>query len=434
MRILKLTAQNIQRLSAVEIEPDESPVVVLAGENAEGKSSCLDSILMALGGEKVQSPEPIRRGEDKASIVLDLGDLIVTRKFTKGGKGSITVTNRDGLKYPSPQSLLDGLYSKLTFDPLSFATAKPADQAATLRILAKLDTSDLELARQTEYDARTEVNRDMTRAKAALATAPHYPDAGTDLVSFADLTKALEDADGLATAAASTDKKLQAAAAGVNEAGRRCDAAAMAFDNARAALELAEIELQAAKKAEAVAIESHKLAGAEHNRAVAAVPDRVALRSQIEVTQAKNQQIGANRQRATLEEDIKTHQALSDAHSSRIVALDTQKAERLAAATFPIDGLGLDDTGVTWQGLPFEQASTAVRTRVSVAIGLALHPKLKVLLVRNGNDLDSKSLKLIAETAADAGAQLWIERIAGGNGLQTIVIEDGAVAAAAVPA
>src|SRR3990167_5427246 len=108
MRNLRLTAQNIQRLSAVEIEPTGDPVLVLACDNEEGKSSCLDAIEMALGGEKARPPEPIRRGQEKGSVVLDLGDLIVTRKFTKGGKGSIAVTNREGLKYPSPQALLDG--------------------------------------------------------------------------------------------------------------------------------------------------------------------------------------------------------------------------------------------------------------------------------------------------------------------------------------
>lgn len=433
MRILKLTAQNIQRLSAVEIAPDESPVVVLAGDNENGKSSCLDAIEMALGGEKAQPPEPIRRGQEKAAVVLDLGDLIVTRKFSKGGKGSITVTNRDGLKYPSPQSLLDGLYSKLTFDPLAFATAKPADQTVTLRALAQLDTSDLELARQAAYDARTVVNRDLTRVKAALVATPEHPEA-TETLSLDDLTAALEAADNRADEAARANGALHAAATRLTAAAGHVDASALAVEEARAALEAAELEHEAAKIREADAREAHRRAEVTREQAMASVPDRAALRAQIGTIQATNQQVEANRRRAALAAEVAAYQADADAHTERIEALDAAKADRLARAVFPVDGLGLDDTGVTWQGLPFEQASTAVRTRVSVAIGLALHPKLKVLLVRNGNDLDSRSLTLIAETAGAAGAQLWIERIAGGNGLQTIVIEDGAVAMAGVPA
>jgi len=115
--------------------------------------------------------------------------------------------------------------------------------------------------------------------------------------------------------------------------------------------------------------------------------------------------------------------------ASTIVRLDAEKAERLAAATFPIEGLGLNDSGVTWNGLPFEQASTAIRTRVSVAIGAALNPRLKVLLIRNGNDLDAKNLQLLADFAEEQALQIWVEKIAGGpKGMMTVEIVDGQVA------
>src|SRR4051812_15757401 len=176
MHIIRFEAQNIQRLSAVTIEPSaDASAVVLAGANEEGKSSVLDSIEMALGGEKVLPPEPIRRGQEKAQIVVDLGDMIVTRRFTAKGS-SLTVTNREGLSYPSPQALLNGFYNKLSFDPLAFAHAKADEQAGILRRLAGLDTKDLDDARKKLFEARTIANRDVARATGALATADHYPD------------------------------------------------------------------------------------------------------------------------------------------------------------------------------------------------------------------------------------------------------------------
>ena len=81
--------------------------------------------------------KPIRKGEKSAKVVLDLGDLIVERKFTE--KGSyLAVTNKEGLKYPNPQKVLDALCGKLTFDPLEFARQKPEDQAKTLAALVGL--------------------------------------------------------------------------------------------------------------------------------------------------------------------------------------------------------------------------------------------------------------------------------------------------------
>jgi hypothetical protein len=427
MHIIRFEAQNIQRLQAVTIEPSaDSPAVVLAGGNEEGKSSCLDAIEMALAGEKVMPPEPIRRGQEKAHVVVDLGDMIVTRRYTAKGS-SLTVTNREGLKYPSPQSLLDGLYNKLTFDPLAFANAKPDDQAAILRKLAGLDTADLDAKRKKEFETRTLVNRDVANAKGAVEKAPHYPDAGEELLDAAAVLEELAAADRLAEAASVAERKRTSAVLLEQQAHSRVGAAAQAVESAKQALERAEKELRTAQQAEAAAAEQVQAATQAATAAAKAVPDRAALREKVTTVQFKNGHVEANKRREALAVELERVQGVAAAHTKAIEQLDAEKAQRLADAKFPIAGLGLNDAGVTWNDLPFEQASTAVRTRVSVAIGFALHPKLKVLLVRNGNDLDAKNLKLLADAAKEQAGQLWIERIAGGDGLQTVVIEDGAV-------
>lgn len=435
MHIIRFEAQNIQRLSAVAIAPDDSPAVVLAGGNEEGKSSCLDAIEMALGGEKTIPPEPIRRGQDKAHVLVDLGDMVVTRRFTKGGS-SITVTNRDGLKYPSPQSLLDGLYNKLTFDPLQFAHAKPADQAATLRALAGLDTADLDKERGMVFATRTEVNRDVAREKAVLEKAPQYADVGAESQDAGAILAELGAADRLAKVVAEADRRVALAQGDQRAATERFTRAQSALELARRALAGAEKEHAAAEQAVSAADEAHHVRVAEQATAQKAVPDVSDLRDRLAGVQEHNRKVEANRRRAELATAVDTLQKTADGHTARLEAIDKEKADRLAAAKFPVDGLGLNDDGVSWNGLPFEQASTAIRTRVSVAIGFALHPKLKVLLVRNGNDLDDKNMALLAAAAKEVGGQLWVERIAGGReGVQTVVIEDGAVkgAAAATP-
>src|ERR1035441_8426583 len=80
-KIIKLTSENVKRLQAVEITPDGN-VVVIGGKNGAGKSSVLDSIEYALGGDTADRM-PVRRGEEKAKIVLDLGEIIVKRTDRK---------------------------------------------------------------------------------------------------------------------------------------------------------------------------------------------------------------------------------------------------------------------------------------------------------------------------------------------------------------
>ena len=130
LRIVKLEAENIKALRAVEITPgDEQRWWMITGRNAQGKSrACLDAIWYALGrGIGRLTPCRSATGETEARIRLDLGEIVVTRHFAErdGGDTStrLTVETADGARFPSPQALLDGLLGALAFDPLAFATA-----------------------------------------------------------------------------------------------------------------------------------------------------------------------------------------------------------------------------------------------------------------------------------------------------------------------
>ena len=97
-------------------------------------------------------------------------------------------------------------------------------------------------------------------------------------------------------------------------------------------------------------------------------------------------------------------------------------------AEFPVDGLGFDESGVTYQGVPFKQASSAEQLRVSLAMAIALNPKLRVIRIADGSLLDSDNLALIEAAAKESDYQVWIEMVGDGNG-RGIVIEDGEVKA-----
>ncbi len=113
--------------------------------------------------------------------------------------------------------------------------------------------------------------------------------------------------------------------------------------------------------------------------------------------------------------------------TANIAALDAERRERIASASWPVDGLGFDEAGtVTFRGVPLSQASQAEQIRVSMAIGLALNPSLRVVLVRDASLLDDKSLALVAEMAERADAQVWLERVSKADA-GAIVIEDGHV-------
>lgn len=457
MKIVQLKAENVKRLTAVEITPDGSTVII-GGKNEAGKSSVLDAIAMALGGAKLAPAQPIRKGANEATIEVDLGDYVVTRKFKRVFKevtqteglgtnpeaqqttqvptGEVTSTltvsskakeDAPAAKFQSPQAMLDKMLGSLTFDPLTFATAHGTDQSAILRRVVKLDTSDLDQAIKDLEAKQTESSRELKNAIAGEANATHHEDAPLNKISPADVATELEKANALKDAVIIADNT-------VNEAVRNAEATRghlITNQERRVELErqlaqLVEEEVGLVAR-ERDLIERVNAARARLKEAQAAVPDIDAIRKRLLEIDTLNRKFADN------EAFFAAGQRASDArrvHEAIKVNLDAARRARetrVAMAKFPVDGLAFGPNGVLYNDIPFEQASTAVKLRVSVAVGLALNPTLKVLLIREGAFLDEENLALVGQLAEEAGAQVWIERV--GTAGVSVVIEDGHVRA-----
>ena len=413
MTIVSLEAQNVKRLKAIRIEPTGN-VIVLGGKNGAGKSSVLDCIAYALAGGKSLPPVPIRTGEMRAQIILDLGDLRVERRFTPRGS-ELIVRGTDGREYTNPQKLLDDLCSRLAFDPLEFSRLEPAKQAETLKKLVGLDFYQLDQERRERYEARTDINRGLKQAEARLKAAPEQPDAPAAEVSLAD-------ALGKLSAAESANLGKTQAIAAANAIAREGAEVRRLRDEVQAEilrLTQRETELTAAFEGKRVQYASAKLKADEMTE-----QDTGELRKWVDDLEATNRRVRAQQEHLKLKRDCDDLRAQSEGLTARLEAIDGEKAEAIRTARYPVPGLSVNDSGVTLNALPLEQASSAEQLRASVAIGLALNPRLHVLLVRDGSLLDEESLALVAMMAADAGAQIWIERVGKGQEV-TVLIEDG---------
>jgi recombinational DNA repair ATPase RecF len=412
-KIIELRAENFKRLKAVRITPDGHTTIV-GGANAQGKTSVLDAFEAALGGKGSVPQEALRRGSQRGYVVLDLDDIVVKRTFTDGGS-ALTVSSKDGAPVKSPQAMLDKLVGSLSFDPLRFTRMDPKEQVATLRSLVGLDFSALDAERAKTYEARTENGRELKRTGALREQAPYYDDAPAKEASVAELLAELEVRRKQNLTVKSDREKLAA-----------MRAASIEVDAKIARL---EAELAALREEQAERIKTGKafamMVGALVEANEAEIVERLSM---VEESNAKAR---ANAACIQLEADMQRLTRLETEMTARIAAIDEQKREQLADAQFAVPGLAFDDGGVTLNGIPFSQASSAEQLRVSVAIGLAMNPALKVLLIRDGSLLDEKSLAAIAAQAEAANAQLIIERVSADGEGCSVVIEDGEVRGAA---
>lgn len=407
LQILELRADNVKRLKSVRIHPDGT-LVVLGGRNGQGKTSVLDAIAMALGGKDQIPSQPIRRGADRAEIVVDLGDLIVRRTFTAGG-GQLVVQNRDGARFSSPQTMLDNLVGKLTFDPLAFSRESPKRQAEVLRDLLGLDHAALDQERATLYGERTATNKRAAALRHQFEAMPHHDGVPAEPIAAGAAAEQLRQAQehnrelaGLRRSREITVQVVQEGERSVQDLRRRLQEAEAQLETARA--QLAEL--------------SDRLAGTAE---IDVAPLQAAI-AQVDQTNAK---VRDNQRRAESLAQVEQVEQASRDLTAKIDAIDQQKTAAIAAAKMPVEGLGFDDSGtVTFGGLPLDQASQAERIRVSVAIGIAMNPRLRVLLIRDASLLDADSLAMVCEMARDAGAQVWLERVERDQHT-TVVIEDG---------
>jgi len=427
MKIIKLEAANVKRLVAVEITP-KGDVVEIRGQNAAGKSSVLDAIAFVLGGARLCPAQPIRKGAAvaHATVTLDELDLTVTRKWT--AKGSyLTITNADGAELKSPQKILDDLAENLSFDPFAFSRWEAAKQREALLGLLGIEDQLRKLAdiQAGVYGRRKEANAEVKRLTGAIETSPAVPDGTpTEPVSVAALADELNAAN---EKIAENTAYRQNAEKAVASADRSAEARLRAQERVCAA----EAALASARHEFAGAEELRDRAAANRDQWAAHVakledPDTAPIREQMQSAETVNQDVANLQRRRALQAEQVEAGRLGGTLQGEMDTIETQRQALLSAAKFPVEGLGFSEVGVTFGGLPLEQASASEQLKVSLAIAMAMNPKLRVLLVRDGSLLDEKSLKIMQETITAADFQLWLERV-GTDGEAGVVIEDGMV-------
>lgn len=414
-RLVEVRATNVKALKAVAVKIDGKPVFKVSGRNGQGKSSLLDAVAMALAGPAGFPEKPIRAGETEAEVFLDFTDLKLTRKIVadedapRGYTSALKLDFRNGKKPKEKQTVLDALRgSPIADDPLEFANLKPRERYDLLRGLIDFDFETHEETRREKFEERTDVGRQRDRVVASAASIEVPADAPLEAPDTAALSQQLDEIN-QHNATVETRKKRREETADEIETMRD------ELDTLRARIR--ELGKQIAEKEELLA-KAEPLPEKRDPEPIFA-----------QIRNASALAIAANRRREKLQRQAEADNLSTEYANltSQIEELDKAKAAAIEAAKLPVPELTLADGDILLDGLPFDQASTARKIRVSTALLMALKPELRVLLVREGSLLDEDARAALEQDAKDHGFVVLMEcvgdDVAGGG----VVIENGEV-------
>ncbi len=408
MKILKLIAQNFKKLSAVEITPDGN-MVVISGKNGAGKSSILDAIEAALCGGKM-AKKPIKEGEIRAKIEVDMGEYKVTRKFF-GTTSTLTVetTGETKAKISSPQAFLDSVVGNLSFDPLAFLNKQPAEQRNTLMEFLGLNlneyTKKIDDFKISRSDIRREKERKLHEAESLVFT-PNLPPQEVSSESLLGELKGITDhnqwCQEMETKSAVVKTQLESNAGFIAAA----QAAVESWQKKLLSLQQQKSQLEK-----------------QFTHLNPTTKDSTEVEAKLKSLSATNEAIRTNVQRETAMIAYHNCEGRYTMFGDEIKVIENQKARKLAEVVMPVRGLTILSDGLAYGGIPLEQVNAAKQLEICVSISMAMNPKLKVLRI-NGNDLDIESLLAIGRIVDNQGYQIWIEKVSDDDKIG-FYIEDG---------
>lgn len=423
VKISALELENVKRVRALMLEPTKDGLTVIGGRNAQGKTSVLDAIAWALGGNKMRPANPNRDGAAMpAKLKVSLSNGLVVER--KGKNGALHVTDEKGMR--AGQALLDEFVGQLALDLPRFLNASDRERAdyllATLGVDAELARIDRDI--KAAYDQRRDARRDADRAAKAAEAMPWHEDAPEVPVSVSDLTADLQAALATNAANGSARGEVELLRARRDEMNRRANAIDAEIGELEGRLEEERLRYKQAIEERDNMMEA-LLEAKRHADALEDV-DTAPIERAIAGAEADNEKWRDNQRKAEAEAGAKAMDEEADRLSERLDALRGERMALLERAGMPLPELSIEDGALTYRGQVWSDMSGAEQLRVATAIVRATKPECGFVLVDKLEQLDHEQLAEFAAWCEGEGLQVIGTRVATDDTC-TVVIEDGRI-------
>lgn len=409
IKINQLELENVKRIKAVKVEPKANGLTVIGGDNNQGKTSVLDSIAWALGGDKYRPSVPTRQGSaipPNLHIVLSNG-LIVERK---GKNSDLKVTDPQGHK--GGQTLLNEFIEQLALDLPKFMEASSKDKAKTLlQIIGVGDQlAAMDKEEQTFYNERLYIGRTADQKSKYAMEMTDYPDVPKELVSPAELIRQQQEI---------------LARNGENQK-KRDNLKNIQFDVDMLTKQVDNLTEQLNKKKGQLAQSLADLETAQKSTRNLRDESTAELEESLANIEEINRKVRANLDKEKAMEDAKEYQRQYDVLTEQIKNVRERRQKLLDNADMPLTGLSVEGGELIYNGQKWDNMSGSDQLKVSTAIVRKLNPKCGFVLLDKLEQMDLHTLNEFGQWLEAEGLQAIATRVSTGDEC-SIIIEDGYV-------
>ncbi|HEK9698240.1 TPA: AAA family ATPase, partial [Streptococcus equi subsp. equi] len=405
--INKLEIENVKRIKAVKIEPSATGLTIVGGNNNQGKTSVLDAIAWALGGNKYKPSQATREGSmvpPTLKITMSNG-LVVERK---GKNASLKVIDPNGQK--GGQQLLDSFVEELAINLPKFMDGTPKEKAdVLLKIIGVGDQlAELELKEKEIYNQRHAIGVIADQKEKFAKEMTYYPDAPNQLVSISEL---IQQQQAILAKNGGNARKRQ----NVERIRYDYDQSILEVDRLRKLL--ADAEAKTNKLSEDLKI-ANTDAMDLHDESTAEIEANIADIDEV------NRKVRANFDKNKAEEDAKQQREQYNTLTNEIEVIRQQKRDLLTNADLPLPGLSVADGKLLYLGQEWDNMSGSQQLMVATAIVRKLKPDCGFVLIDKLEQMDNITLKQFGAWLDREGLQAIATRVSTGEEC-AIIIEDG---------
>ena len=408
IKINQLEIENVKRVKAVKVEPTASGLTVIGGRNNQGKTSVLDSIAWALGGNRYKPSKPQREGSViPPTLKITLNNGIVVER--KGKNSDLKVIDPSGKK--AGQQLLDSFIEELALNLPKFMEASGKEKAQILlQIIGVGDQlASMEREEKSLYNERLTIGRIADQKTKYAKEQPYYPDVPKELVSVSELIRQQQE---ILARNGENQKKREKLHKLEQEYQRINDQMSILFQ------EQAKVQ-EDLKIARMDAADLHDESTRELERNI----------SEIEEI---NRKVRANLDKEKAEDDAEEYETQYQGLTAKIVDVRQRKTDLLKNAELPLPELSVEDGELIYKGQKWDNMSGSDQMKVSTAIVRKLNPNCGFVLLDKLEQMDLDTMKEFGAWLEQEGLQAIATRVSTGDEC-SIIIEDGYVAGQEIP-